>query len=312
MSMMGHAVAAVQRGMHVFPCGEPESADITTGGYIDKVPHLLEPGKPWRIKWGEAATNDLAQVIHWWQKWPDANYAIACKPSGVLVVDCDVPKIGLELVGTNYQDLYKRYGKYVEGFDVYREMCLRSGGDWDEALDTYQVATGSGGLHLYYWWPNGLPASQGSLLRGLLDIRCSGGTDGGYVLGPGSRTSKGPYAVESHSPIAPTPAWLVERCREKTPAAIPKAVYAGGVAMPGRAPGDGSGLVNAVAYAAGGNVNNTLLWAARAMCTDGIDVEEAVNMLVPAYVMANGRGGAPHGTDTVRSAYRLQQRKEGR
>lgn len=70
-----------------------------------------------------------------------------------------------------------------------------------------------------------------------------------------------------------------------------------------------SGLVDTVRTAPDGNLNNSLLWAARAMCADGGSEEECIDLLAPTYVNCNGRGGYRQAEQTIRSAYRLQGRK---
>lgn len=316
--MIEHAIAAVARGMHIFPTNEAGSRDPVTGADIDKQPHLLEPGKPYKIKWAEAATDDWAQVLYWWKMWPQANVAVACKPSGILVVDCDQPKTNLEAVGTPYEDLYKRYNGRIDGYDVYREMCLRSGGDWGATTDTFTVGTGSGGVHFVYRWPVGVQASQGSLLRGLLDIRCNGGDKGGYVLAPGSRTYKGSYDIEADLPVADCPVWLVERCRERIPVRVqpprsaPRDSGTRGYAQPGRsadAVGSHEGILDAVRYCPPGNRNNVVLWASRQLYTEGMELAEAEGMLTEAGAIAGLQDADVRAT--VRSGYRAQQRKEG-
>jgi hypothetical protein len=169
------------------------------------------------------------------------------------------------------------------------------------------VGTGSGGIHYYYRWPEGLKATQASLLKGLLDIRCNGGDKGGYVLAAGSVTDKGPYRVEDDLPIRDCPPWLIERCRDRPPA--PRVHQPGAIQQPGRAAGNFQGLYEAVLYAVDGDLNNSLLWASRAMMQDGAPVEDAIDLLAPAYVLSNGRGGQRQAEQTIRSGYRLQQQK---
>ncbi|MFJ4828457.1 bifunctional DNA primase/polymerase [Streptomyces sp. NPDC088747] len=304
MNLIGYALGAQQRGFHIFPCNEAGTRCPQSGDIIDKQPHLLTPVKPYKIRWGEEATNDLDRVIKVWSWSPAANIGVACKPSGLLVVDCDIAKTPGQLKGTAYAELHDTLGPMADGHDVLKAVCERHGGDWEELNDTYRVCTGSMGLHLYFAWPDGVRASQASLVKGVLDIRCNGGERGGYVLGAGSITSKGSYIAENASPIRPAPRWLVELCRE--PAAPPKPLFA----QPRRTGGI-SGLVDTVLTAPDGNLSNALYWAARAACSDGIPVDDAIDQLGGAYVTANGRGGHRQAESSVRSAYRNQQRKEG-
>lgn len=275
MSLLAYAVRAVRRGFHVFPVQPGE-----------KTPHKLRPDRPYLIRWSEETTNSLDRVVEIWACSPRANIGIACKPSRILVVDCDVPK------SSDGRD----------GFDCYLDMCVRYGGDPADWCDTYSVRTGSGGLHLYYWWPDGVHATQASPVKGVVDIRCNGGQHGGYVLAAGSITDSGPYAEEYGAPIRVAPPALVEMCRERPGVTAPF------FARP-RGWGNMSGLIQTVLCAPDGNLNNALLWAARAACADGVPIDDAVDRLGDAYVTCGGRGGARQAEATIRSGYRLQERK---
>lgn len=292
-NLIAYAVAAIQQGFSIFPV-EPG----------EKTPHKLTPGKPYTIRWSEETTRDLDRVIELWSWSPAANIGVACGPSGLLVIDCDIAKAPDQLKGTAYENLHEKLGPLVDGHDVLRAVCERHDGNWDELNDTYRVATRNLGLHLYYTWPPGVRASQASLVKGVLDIRCNGGEHGGYVLGAGSVVGGRPYIAENATPVASAPRWLVELCREKPPP--PKPLFA----QP-RKTGGISGLVDTVVTAPDGNLSNALYWAARSACSDGIPVDDAIDQLGAAYVTANGRGGHRQAEASVRSAYRNQQRKEG-
>lgn len=189
-SQLLHAIAAQARGWHIFPC-EPG----------EKTGALLEPGKPWKIKWYESATNDIDMIMRLWGDInPLYNIGISCKKSGLLVVDCDVPK-DLE---TATED----------GWDQFRTLCESHGVGWEQTIDTYQVETPSKGVHLYYRWPDGVLASQASLDT-LLDVRTNGGEKGGYVVGAGSCTPGGWYHGINPAPVKDAPEWLVEKVRLK-------------------------------------------------------------------------------------------------
>lgn len=294
MSNLGAAARAVSQGFHIFPV-EP----------MDKLPHRIRPDADYRIRWGEVATNDIAKVVEWWTYSPRANIGIACAPSGLLVVDCDLPKLPNQLADTPWEFLHEELGPLVDGADVLRAMCGRFGDDYARLERTYRVCSASMGLHLYTRWPDGIQASQASPVPGLLDVRGNGGIRGGYVLGAGSETAKGPYVAENDLPIADAPPWLVELCREKPKPARVKPHFSA-------ASGGGgySGLVDTVRHAPDGNLNNSLLWAARAMCEDGATEEECVELLAPVYVECGGRGGERQAMSTIRSAYRLQGSKK--
>ncbi|WP_432112765.1 bifunctional DNA primase/polymerase [Streptomyces sp. S1] len=304
MSLLGYAAQAVSRGFHIFPCNPAGTENPEKPGeLIEKWPHLLRSGKPYKVKWGDVATNDMTQILRWWTHSPEANIGVACKPSGILVVDCDIPKKPGLLRDTPWGYLHETLGPLVDGSDVLREMCSRYGDDYARFERTYRVCTASLGLHLYFRWPAGVQASQASPVPGLLDIRCNGGSKGGYVLAAGSMTYKGSYVAENNLPIADAPPWLVELCREKPKLKPPRAMFshAGHASY--------SGLVESVRLAQEGNRNNCLLWAARSMCEDGATEEECVDLLVPAALECGLDGGERQALATIRSAFRLQGAK---
>jgi hypothetical protein len=289
---IGYAAQAVSRGFHIFPV-EP----------FEKTPHKIRPNQPYTIRWSEVATNDMRKVVEWWTYSPEANIGIACKPSGIIVIDCDMPKRAYQLKDTPWEYLHETLGPLVDGADVLREMCRRFGDDYSRLERTYRVCTASMGLHLYFRWPEDVQASQASPVPGLVDIRCNGGTRGGYVLAAGSQTFKGSYVEENNPPIADAPDWFVELCKEKPRERPEKPLFS----QPGHA--SYSGLVESVRLAQEGNRNNCLLWAARSMCEDGATEEECTDLLVPAAMECGLDGGERQALATIRSAYRLQGSK---
>lgn len=278
MTHMGHALAAARRGFHVFPV-EP----------LGKTPGRLYPNRskedaPWTIKWSEVATTHVPTIVNWWNSEPEFNVGIACAPSGLLVVDCDL-KLG-------------------DGLEEWSAICSKFHGEnsW-KMWETYTVSTGGGGAHFYYRWPTWQKASQ-SGISASVDIRSNGGEKGGYVLAQGSVTAKGSYEVDNDSPILWAPAWLVELCRERPRPKPPRSVYERA------APVSYAGLVQSVVMAPDGNRNNALLWAARAMTSDGANESEILDLLVPAAV-DNGLTERD-ATATIRSGYNRQRQKDGR
>lgn len=183
---LAKALVAAGRGFWVFPAAP-----------FGKTPHDLIRS------WADAATNDPDEIRE--RSWPKgANIAIACKPSGLLVVDPD------------------RHAR--DGVKAWTRLCEEheADGDWP---DTYTVRTPTGGYHLYFANPDPerYGNSSGSLPEGI-DIRGGGTGDGGYVLGAGSvmdrRAYKDPelrqlvgdgraYVVDNDAPVLPAPGWLV-------------------------------------------------------------------------------------------------------
>jgi putative DNA primase/helicase len=143
------------------------------------------PGKhPLVTGWQRAAATDPATITRWWTKWPDANIALACGPSGLLALDIDPRHGGDETLN----DLVAAYGP----------LPL-----------TVEAISGGGGRHIFYAAPAGI--TNASLFVGI-DIRA----DGGYVVAAGSdHVSGGTYEweVSSHPddvPIALPPPWLLD------------------------------------------------------------------------------------------------------
>lgn len=294
------AMAAQQRGFHIFPVAANGKVPHTLSSYRDMEGNLHG--------WGETATNDLSRIMHFWANVdPYANIGIACKPSQLLVVDLDQAKEDWNLNGTDWAYLHAAYGPRVSGEDLLDEMRFKLGDgvEFDYA-DTYTVRTGSGGLHLYYQWPAHWPKiSQASPVKGVVDVRGNGGQWGGYVLGEGSVTAAGEYAVEENRQITLPPTWIRKLVAEKP--ARPKVHRPFDIRQPGAI--SHSGLVDSVRNAAEGNRNNSLVWAARTMCEEGAQVDEALKVLGDAAMSAGL--GAVETERTIQSAYRTQRYKEG-
>lgn len=295
--MLVDAIRYAQRGWSVFPV-EP----------LGKTPHRIYPDKPYTIKWSEHATQDIAKIMRYWEWSPSANIGVACAPSNLFVVDCDMPKREYQLRDTRFAYLHDTLGPLVDGSDVYRALCNEIGIDWQDADRTYRVCTGSMGCHYYYRWPTGVRASQASIVKGIVDVRGNGGNLGGYVLGAKSQTDRGLYVAENDLPVADCPPALVELCTEGA-----RELMSPELSAFVRPAGSGSiaGLETAVLTAPDGNRNNALLWAARAASHDQIPEQEAIDVLSAAYLANAGDGGHRQAEQTIRSAYRLQRGKDG-
>lgn len=216
------AVALAERGFAVFPL-RPGS----------KVPAVRED-------WAGLAVRDPRRLRE--LGWPPrANIGIACGPSGLFVLDLDVPKQPSPADGPSE-------GPSEGG---HRDSAL-AGGDARPATDheprdgaqalrelaagrpiprTFTVATPSGGTHLYFRVPRGLPLRNTVARLGpMIDTRAAGG----YVVAPGSTIGGNQYRVADDAPVAPIPRWivreLVARSRQAGPALPPLAVNRSDVA----------------------------------------------------------------------------------
>ena len=181
------ALAEAGRGHYVFP--------VTL---YDKTPH------PDVSSWSSWATCSSREIR---RNWPDdgANVAIACKPSGLLIIDTD------------------NHGG-ADGIKAWTQLCEENepDGDWP---DTRIVETPTGGLHFCFINPD--PSrygnGTGTLPEGI-DVRGGGNGHGGYVLAVGSvvdrRAYEGkpelqalvgdgkPYVVYNDAEVIKPPGWL--------------------------------------------------------------------------------------------------------
>ncbi|HTJ66701.1 MAG TPA: DUF6349 family protein [Actinospica sp.] len=189
--MFEHAIDLALQGLAVFP---------------------LKPGtkRPMFRDWERLASTDPEQITRWWSATPNANIAIACGPSNLLVIDLDKAK--------------KPGGGPRHGQNTLLELAAGRG-----IPATYTVASARGGRHLYYRQPEGsqLGNTAGSL-GPLLDTR----GHGGFVVAPGSTFEGGTYRVEREASIAELPAWIVEELDQRRTTSLPN--------VPETAPSTGS------------------------------------------------------------------------
>lgn len=284
MSEIGHAaLQAAASGLFVFPVDEGDKRPATV--------------RTRRIKWGSTATRDPKAIQAFWSHRPDCNYGIACKPSGLLVVDCDMPKESSVL-----PSMFRRPGVGV-GEDVLASICEDLGQPFPH--DTLMVRTPSGGAHYFFRNVDDVPLRQTSPVAGWIDVRGNGGDMGGYVLGPGSSLPAGKYRVENRAPIQRAPQWLLAICTE--PPERPKPEYrprpSGQPLSSGdMGPNSMVGLLNSVRGSQEGNRNNALMWAACKCAEEGVMLSVALSEL--------GDAAREAGLDsseiepTIRSGYR--------
>lgn len=188
------------------------------------------------------ATTDEALIAGWWTEAPDANIGIATgSASGFFVVDIDVQHGGLD----SWQQLIADVG----------------------LPDTIVVRTPSGGLHFYFEMPldHTIRNSAGTFRPGI-DVR----GDGGYVIGPGSKTAAGCYTWDGSTDIAPAPQWLIKLITDSTEHTKSTEVHDHDTIPDGRR-------------------NNTLCRLAGALRRDGL----SVNALEAALLVENRRRCRP-------------------
>jgi len=135
------------------------------------------------------ATTDEARIRGWWERWPNANVAIPTgERSGLLVLDVDAG----------------------EGTDSVALLELSRG----QPPRTARVATGGGGVHLYFRYPSsrelraaGMYTRQVRNSQGLLGDGLDVRGEGGYVVAPPSSTAR-TYRWIDRTPPA-SAAWLL-------------------------------------------------------------------------------------------------------
>jgi hypothetical protein len=175
--MIDSVLASAHRGWHVFPLPP-----------LSKIP---------KVKWSEWATNNEESVKRWWAKHPDDNYGIATGPSGLVVIDIDVFK-GKDAVNTNGEVVRELFG--IEAWST----LVRDTGMTKEPR-TFEVWTPSGGEHLYFKANDAMKVKNSiSKLAPGIDVRA----EGGFVVGPGSRTEQGTYEIHLERKPAALPSWL--------------------------------------------------------------------------------------------------------
>ncbi|MFJ9430077.1 bifunctional DNA primase/polymerase [Streptomyces sp. NPDC101490] len=185
LNLLAHALAAAERGWHVFPlrpcdkrpAGHSQSRCPGTGRCTEghRTPE-------------QRATTDADLIAAAWTHAP-YNVGIATGPSGLLVVDLDTLKPE-DKEGT------------PDGVATFEALCERAG----QAVPlTHRTRTPSGGMHLYFTQPDG--ARLGNT-AGRLGAHVDTRGWGGYVVAPGSVTPAGIYEVLDSRPPAPLPGWL--------------------------------------------------------------------------------------------------------
>jgi hypothetical protein len=178
---MRHAARAwAGLGWRVFPCAVGGKRPALRGG------------------WEERATTKTQVIEMWWRLRP-YNIGIACGPSGLAVLDLDVPHHGKAALDDA--------SRQATGLDTFLRLCSEHG---QLVPATFTVRTPSGGYHLYFTVRDASVRNSAGRLGPLIDVRGAGG----YVIGPGSRIDDKPYSVMSPVPPVPLPPWIVALLRQ--------------------------------------------------------------------------------------------------
>jgi hypothetical protein len=152
--------------------------------------------RPVRKGWQAVSTRDRDQLRKWFGSGRAYNIGIDTEKSGLVVVDCDVKREG------------------VNGIDNFLQIA---GGI---EPDTLTVETASGGRH-FVFRADPVKSTAGVLAPGV-DIK----SRGGFVVAPGSVIDGKPYRVVRSAPARPAPAWLTTTIADAYTAAAPVAKLA--------------------------------------------------------------------------------------
>lgn len=167
-----------------FAAGAPILA--TVGLYVFPV----GPDKRPLVRWGSEATTDTDTIARWGRQWPNAGVAVACKPSGLLVVDLDVKH------------------PPVNGRESWAELTAASGDPEAAPASLFDrttlIKTPSKGFHLWFRDEPGTRHGRDKLRPGI-DVKASQGEYGGFVVAPPTPG----YTVLGLKPPMKVPEWLV-------------------------------------------------------------------------------------------------------
>ncbi|GIH25145.1 DNA primase [Acrocarpospora phusangensis] len=226
-------------GFHMFPADHPGNPECV-GAHHPERPCNGQRGKHPCGRWSVLASDGPVKLRAMFSRGM-RNIGVACKASGLLVVDEDQPGA--------FREYAAGVGQVVE--------------------DTFTVTTAKG-CHRYYRQPEGVELGNGvGALKGRgIDVRGARGL-GGYVIGPGSVHETGVIyqPVDMAAPILPAPAWLVEALQAQPVAAFSgdhrKSLVSDGKGRPYKVL---TGLVQTVLEATpGSDRNSRLFWSASRM-----------------------------------------------
>jgi len=173
------ALSLVRAGFRIFLCRP------------DKVPMIAG--------WEAAASSSPFQLGIWWNAAPGALPAIPVGAHGIVVIDCDRKRAG------------------VDGVEAFHALCAEYRIDLSNA---FVVETPSGGLHFYWRSDVAFGNSRGSLPDGI-DVRGVGG----YVIAPGATLPDGRsyrHLAGSWNAIPALPEPLAQFLKAKRPATAPE------------------------------------------------------------------------------------------
>ncbi|WP_034089472.1 bifunctional DNA primase/polymerase [Streptacidiphilus albus] len=172
----------------------------------------LAPGskRPALRSWESRATTALGRIDPCWA-FGAYNVGIATGPSGLVVVDLDVPKHSGDLPPAGAASAL------ADGQDALALLAETAGQPFPSG--TFTVRSGSGGRHLYFAAPAGMRLRN---TAGVLGWKIDTRAHGGCIVGAGSVVNGRSYRVVDDRAPAPLPGWLAERL---APAPVPQQGY---------------------------------------------------------------------------------------
>jgi hypothetical protein len=218
--------------------------------------------------WRDAATTDPAQLLKWWNEFPNAVPGIELGHSRLFVVDLD------------------RHPGGADGVAAFRTLRR------DNAIPRcLTIRTPSNGFHLYFRQPDGEPLGngRGSLPAGI-DVR----GDGGWTVAPGASYQQWQWQIFISGSPPPAPDWIITAIRSQ-----PRRESIN--AREWQPCGDAwlRGLVRVVAAAGIGERNSILFWAS---CRAGERVRDG--KAAEGFVVAVLTEAAMHSGLSAREAQR--------
>ncbi|MEQ7008716.1 bifunctional DNA primase/polymerase [Actinopolymorpha sp. B17G11] len=205
------ALGAAGRAWHVIPL-RPNSK---IPAFPNHPADACDRTDPWccagHVDWETRATTDPDRIRRGWARIP-YGVGIACGPSHLVVIDLDTPK------PDDRRPPQWQIPGVVDGHDVFATVCEQAG--QPIPLDTYTVATPTGGTHLYYRHPDHGPTLRNTTggRPGSLGWKIDTRAGGGQVVAAGTTINGRTYRVVRDVDPAPLPGWLAERL---TPRPLP-------------------------------------------------------------------------------------------
>ncbi|SDY22504.1 DUF3987 domain-containing protein [Thermoactinomyces sp. DSM 45892] len=185
LSPLEEAFRLASFGLKVIPLHAPVNGECTCG----RKPCKSAGKHPLWNDWASLATDDIIEIRNIWKKHPHANVGVPMgKVNEIFALDIDGP----------------------EGMNTLQEWIASYG----EMPATWQIATGGGGMQLWYKMPADMDIPNSVKKMGVnIDVR---GT-GGQSVGPGSLHASGkryqwvPGRRSDEMELAEAPDWLLQK-----------------------------------------------------------------------------------------------------